>query len=447
MPRSRSLACLTLIPTALIAAAPALAQQGDGFDLAATVRLRYEAIDNQVRVGADPSDTLVNLRTTLSATYRDGPLTLAAELWDSRVWGADPGTPVSTNEVNTLELVQAYAAYRTRVAGTPVTLQGGRFTLNIGSRRLVAADDYRNTTNGYTGIKADIGKAGGVTATLAYVLPQQRRPDDAASLRSGRVVWDREGFDQVLWGGTLGKAKAIGPVNLEASFFHLGERDTVGRPTRDRSLNTYGARVMRDPAAGKADFEVEAFHQSGRISASTAATAARLPVSASFVHAELGYTLRDAWKTRVALEGDRASGDAPGGKFGRFDTLFGMRRADLAPSGLYNAVGRANLVAVGPRVETTPSKRVDLLATWRALWLAERTDSFSTTGVRDASGRSGDFAGHQVDARVRWWLLPDRLRFEWTGVVLTKGRFLREAPNAQRGGTTLYNSFNLTASF
>jgi hypothetical protein len=436
-----------LLPAAVVPAAPALAQQSDGFDLAATVRLRYESIDNQVRVGADPSDTLVNLRTTLSATYRDGPLTLAAELWDSRVWGEDPGTPVSTGEVNTLELVQAYVGYRTRVAGTPVTLQGGRFTLNIGSRRLVAADDYRNTTSGYTGIRADIGKPGGVTATAIYVLPQQRRPDDPASLRSGRVVWDREAFDQVLWGGTLGKVKAIGAVNLEASFYHLGERDSPGRTTRDRSLNTYGARVIRDPAAGKVDFEVEAFHQSGRISASTAAAAARLPVSASFVHAELGYLLRDAWKTRLALEVDRASGDAPGGKFGRFDTLFGMRRADLAPSGLYNAVGRANLVAVGPRVETAPSKRVDLLATWRVLWLAERTDSFSTTGVRDATGRSGDFAGHQVDARVRWWLLPDRLRFECTGVALTKGRFLREAPNAQRGGTTLYNSFNLTASF
>ena len=31
--------------------------------------------------------------------------------------------------------------------------QAGRFTLNLGSRRLVAADDYRNATNGYTGLK------------------------------------------------------------------------------------------------------------------------------------------------------------------------------------------------------------------------------------------------------------------------------------------------------
>ena len=428
-------------------ASPAAAQQKDGFDLSGSTRLRYETIENQPRVGFNRTDTLVNLRTTLLASYREGPLTVAAEVWDSRVWGADPSTPVTTNEVNAVELVQAYAALRTQIGRTRVTFQAGRSALNIGSRRLVAADDYRNTTNGYTGLKADIAAPGGLVGTLIYVLPQQRRPDDAASLRSARIEWDHEGFDQVLWGGTVAKAKAIGPVTIEASLYHLGERDTPGRPTRDRSLNTYGGRIMREPAGGKVDVEIEAFYQSGRISASTAANAAQLPVSASFIHADLGYTLKDVWKTRLSLEYDRASGDRAGGKYARFDTLFGMRRADLAPAGLYNAVGRANLISFGPRVETAPSKRVDLTATWHALWLAEPTDSFSTTGVRDAAGRSGSFAGHQIDARLRWWVLPERLRFEANGVMLAKGRFLREAPNTPAGGTTLYTSFNLTANF
>ena len=442
MLRAISLACLTLV-----AALPAGAQQREGLDLSGTMRLRYEAIDNQLRVGFDQSDTLVNLRTTLLATYRQGPLTLTAELWDSRVRGADPGTPVTTGELNTFELVQVNATWRTQIGQARVTLQGGRFTLNIGSRRLVAADDYRNTTNGYTGLRADLVAPGAVSATAIYVLPQQRRPDDNRASRRGKVEWDHEGFDQVLWGGALAKARAFGPVSVEASFFHLGERDTPGRPTRDRSLDTWGGRVMREPAVGKVDFEVEAFRQSGSISASAAANAARLPVSASFIHADLGYTLRDVWKTRLSLDLDRSSGDAPGGRFGRFDTLFGMRRADLAPAGLYNAVGRANLVSFGPRIETTPSKRLDLTATWHAMWLAERTDSFSTTGIRDATGRAGGFAGHQIDTRLRWWVVPERLRFEWTGVLLAKGRFLHDAPNAPRGGTTIYNSLNLTASF
>jgi hypothetical protein len=436
---SRYLVALAVWPTTAAA---------QDLDVSGTVRLRYEAIENQPRAGFNRTDELVNLRTTLLAKYDSGPITLAAELWDSRVYGEDSGTPVTTGEVNALELVQAYAASEISLgSGSKVSIRGGRFTLNIGSRRLVAADDYRNTTNGYTGLHADLVTKAGATATVIYVLPQQRRPDDPASLRRNAVALDREGFDLVLWGGTVAKARAFGPLMLEGSFYHLGERDTPGRPTRDRSLNTYGGRLLRDSAAGKADIEIEAYYQSGRISASTSANAATIPVSAWFVHGDAGYTFATGWKPRLAVEYDRASGDRPGGRYGRFDTLFGMRRADLAPAGLYNAVGRANISAVGTRLEMTPSKRVDGFVSYHALWLAQRRDSFSTTGVRDATGRSGNFAGHQLDARLRWWVKPATLRFEANGILLTKGRFLEDAPNAPSGGTTLYGSLNLTANF
>ena len=49
---------------------------------------------------------------------------------------------------------------------------------------------------------------------------------------------------------------------------------------------------------------------------------------------------------------------------GRFDTWCGMRRAELAPAGLYNSVGRANIATTGIRIEAIPSKRVDRFALW-----------------------------------------------------------------------------------
>src|SRR3546814_13252404 len=88
------------------------------------------------------------------------------------------------------------------------------------------------------------------------------------------------------------------------------------------------------------------------------------------------------------------------------------------------------------RLEATPDKRWDWFATYRALWLASRTDAFSSTGVRDAIGRSGSFAGHQVEGRVRYWILPSRLRFELDGLLLARGRFMRDAPNAPAGRGT-----------
>jgi len=238
-----------------------------------------------------------------------------------------------------------------------------------------------------------------------------------------------------------------GAPTAELSYFHLEEDDGPGRATRNRSLDTFGGRLIRDPAPGHLDYEIEAFAQTGTIRASTAPAATELDVSANFIHAEVGYSRADPWKTHVSLEYDRASGDGPGGDYGRFDTLYGMRRADLGPAGLYNAIGRANIEAVGLRIEGSPNARLDGFVTVRGLWLAEPTDAFSTSGVRDATGRSGDFAGTQVDGRVRYWLIPNRARVEVNAVQLFKGRSLTDAPNAPRTGDTTYVSTALTLSF
>lgn len=447
--RYRLLGSLLLVPGVFAPGAWAQARR-DGFHLSGSVRLRYEIIDGQARTGFDSHDTLANIRTQILGEYRKGPVRVGVELFDSRVNGADPGTPVSTNEVNALEPVQAYVAADLGDVlghGTRLDVTAGRMMLNLGSRRLVAADDYRNTTNGYTGVRADLSAPGGMKATFIYTLPQMRRPDDPADIRDHKVKLDRESFDLVLWGGVLSRGDALGPAMAELSYFHLRERDAPGRPTRDRSLDTFGGRVIAEPRPGKLDYEVEAFYQTGEISASLASMAATQPVRATFIHADIGYSFRGPWQPRLSLEFDRASGDRSGGRYGRFDTLYGMRRADLAPSGLYNALARTNIVTPGIRLEAAPSKRLDWFATYRPMWLAAREDSFSSTGVRDASGRSGSFAGHQAEARLRYWLVPARLRFEYDGLLLAKGRFLRDAPNAPPHRWTRYHSFNLTASF
>ncbi|MFC4255005.1 hypothetical protein GRI97_06180 [Altererythrobacter xixiisoli] len=425
------------------AAAPA-----DGLAFSGAMRLRYEAIDGQARAGFNSSDELVNLRTNVLAEYRQGNLRAGVEIYDSRVWGGNPGSPVSSNEVNAFEPVQAYLAADLPGAlgrGTRLRLTAGRMMLNLGSRRLVASDDYRNTTNGYTGLRADIAASQGWTAELIYTLPQSRLPDDAAGVAQARVRLDRESWDLVLWGGRVSKGNAWGRASAELTYFHLGERDGVGRPTRDRSLDTFGGRILAEPLAGAWDYEIEALYQTGQISTSLAPGAARQAVSAGFAHVDVGYSFAGGWSPRLAVEFDYASGDGPGGRFGRFDTLLGTRRVDLAPSGLYNAIARTNLMIAGLRLEAAPSARLDGFAGYRQMWLAAREDAFSSTNVRDPSGQSGRFAGHQMEARVRYWVIPARLRFEFDAVLLAKGRFLRDAPNAPAGNWTRYVSFNLTA--
>jgi hypothetical protein len=67
--------------------------------------------------------------------------------------------------------------------------------------------------------------------------------------------------------------------------------------------------------------------------------------------------------------------------------------------------------------------------------------------VRDPSGASGNFAGHQLEARARYWLVPAFLRAEINVLWLAKRRFLESAPNAPRTGETHYIATGVTATF
>ncbi|QIK79872.1 alginate export family protein [Sphingomonas piscis] len=422
------------------------AKPKDGFSFSGSVRLRYEYLTGQFRPGFDKSEDATLLRTILTPQYKSGKVRIGAELWDSRMWGGR-GAIVGTGEVNTAELVQAYVAVDVDSPlgdGSRGAIQGGRMTLNLGSRRLIASDDYRNTTNGFTGIRADVAK-GPTSATLLYLLPQRRLPDDLPSILDNEWKFDRESFDQRLWGGLVNHG--LGRVgSLEATYLRFAERDDGSFVTRNRRLQTVGARFIREPKPNQWDYELEGIRQTGSIAASTLPGAARLPVRAGFVHAEVGYTFAGPWKPHLSLEYDWASGDGPGRRYTRFDTLFGMRRADLGPASLYNALGRANISAPGVRLEVTPSSRLDAFTTWRGLWADEPGDIFSTTGVRNAVNEER-FGGHQLEGRVRYWLVPAKLRAEGNVAVILRDNFLRDAANVPTRRDTIYSSLSLTASF
>ena len=116
--------------------------------------------------------------------------------------------------------------------------------MNLGSRRLVASDDFRNTTQGYTGLRADLtSRRQERSATLYYMLPQERRPDDFASLRDNEIQLDHESRDLQLFGALAAQAglarRADGGVRLrEASWKH----DAPRRATRNRELHDSSAR-------------------------------------------------------------------------------------------------------------------------------------------------------------------------------------------------------------
>jgi hypothetical protein len=432
-----------------------LARDGEGADstnwkIAGSVRMRQEVLDEQFRPGFNEDQSLFSMRSALLAEWKQGNWRLGGELYDSRAYGADTGDLLTTGEVNAFEFVQVYAVRSFPGAfgkDTSAQVQLGRFTMNLGSRRLVAADEYRNTTNGYTGVRADFTLRNKTAVTAFYTLPQEREPDDLDSLRDNKIKVDHESFDVQLWGLMASRPGLPGGLTADASYVGFTEADAPGRPTRNRNLSSFSARLIRDPKPGEFDFEAEGIAQTGRVRASLLANAALQDVSAWFAHVDAGWTFDATGHPRLSLEYDHASGDGSAGSFGRFDTLYGMRRADLAPSSIYSALGRTNLQTIGLRIEAAPTARLDAFAAYRALWADSATDQFSTSGVRDPTGASGSFAGYHLDGRIRYWVIPQTLRAEFNGDWLLKRGLLRDAPNATPYGNTLFLSFALTASF
>jgi len=446
----RYLLIIILLLSSIMPSASAQQKLPDGLSISGSMRIRYEAIDGQSRAGFGKRDELFSLRTIVHTQFKKDRFKAGIDVYDSRAYGSKPNSAISASEVNTLEPVQAYIGYDMHEPfgdDSALSLQAGRFTLNLGSRRLVAADDYRNTTNGYTGIRADIRAANGTAATLVYTLPQVRLPNDKPSILDNEFELDEENFDLQLWGGILSKPRIFGTVMGEIAYFGLAERDAPDRPTRNRHLHTFSGRLIRAAVSGEADFEIEGIYQSGSINSSLAVAATKLDVSTWFLHVDAGYTFPGTLKVRLSAEYDYAEGDGQGNTYGRFDTLFGMRRADLGPAGIYAQIGRTNISTPGIRLELTPSNQLDGFIVYRAMWLAERTDAFSNTGVRDLSGQSGNFAGHQIEGRIRWLIIPDWLRAEFNAAWLGKGRFLESAPNAPVTDDTRYISVALTATF
>lgn len=457
----RYLLLYSIVTSALAAAYPAAAQQeeqpderpnqsasDDGLTLSGEYRLRAEGLNNRFRANASGDTSILVQRTIIAAHYRSGDFVIGAEVMDSRALLADSRVPIGNDDVNPLDLLQGYIGYRGDNAledGDRLALTAGRMTMNIGARRLISRNNFRNTINAFTGARAIWDRANGDRAELFYVLPVDRRPTDIQRLFDNNLVLDQESGDRRFYGGRyVTDIGVTGPGDkasvLELYAYRLDENDSQERQTGDRAFWTVGGRLHRSPDAGRVDFDVQGAYQFGRSSLSSAANVPRLDHSAGFIQTVIGYTLSDGWQTRIAVSYDFASGDKDplDGINNRFDSLFGSRGQDFGQTGIYGLLARTNLSSPGAVVTTNPSSRLELMARYRPPSLASSRDVFVTTGVVDETGQSGRFIGHEIIGRAIWQPFHKNIHFEIGGAWLGKGRFLEQAPNAAAPGNVVY---------
>lgn len=411
-------------------------------------RLRYEHLESDFRATARDDSSGLFLRTLLQAELDVSPVTVGAEFQDARAFATDE-TPLSTALVNPLELLQAHLTLRGKgllAEGDEASVALGRMTLDLGSRRLVARNEFRNTINAFTGLDASWLGGNGHRARAFAVVPVRRLPAEAEALSQNTPALDRESEDALLWGLFYGSRPLAHALQVEAYLLGLHERDGRGAPSANRRLFTPGVRVLRPIETGRVDFQLELMAQLGTSRASAADTDERdLRHVARSLHATVGRRFDAPGKPRLAFQYDFASGDEAreDDTNGRFDPLFGARRFDFGPTGLYGAFARSNLSSPGLRLELGPDPKVDALAGYRLVWLAAARDAWAPAGLRDATGGAGAFVGHQLEARVRWHALPKNLSLELGGAYLFRGRFAIRVPEA-KPAPPLYGYAQLT---
>jgi hypothetical protein len=424
---------------------PAAAQDEGEFEFSGTQRTRYESLDPQYRAGFSNSDQALALQTTLAFDWRRGSIRAFGEIMDSRVEGNDSGSFANGTTTNTLEPIQAYVAWQHGDS----TVRVGRVTQDLGKRRLLARNRYRNTVATFTGIDWSWTSDRGRAARAFYLLPMRALPADFASVLDNEQELDRGTRDSSVKGLFYQFPTFAHEHRLEAYVLDY-ELDPPRDPAIAADHVSVGARSYRAPKAGEWNYEIEGVLQRGE-SGGTVAGVARsdLDHRASFLHAEIGYQFDGPWAPNLMLQYDRAGGDKNPGdlRIERFNTLFGARRFDFGPTGIHGIAARSNIDSPGVRLTFRPAQRWQAMLSYRSLRLTAQRDGWIGAGWRDASGAAGASIGRHLEGSFTWSAIPDRLSVETGFAHLRAGRFAEQTAAAAFRGDPQYFYAAVTTTF
>ena len=403
-------------------------------------------MENTYRLVGPEHDELAVSRLLLHAKATGERFYGGFELHDSRAWLDKDLTPVGTDDVNALEPLQAYFGYRNE----DIDIQIGRMTMDVSSRRLISRNRMRNTINAFTGVRARWSKPGSIAVDAFLTMPVARLPNNLERdrLRDNEFELDQEHWERILWGLHVSNLKLSSRFDSAVYVIGIREEDRPGLPTRNRDFLTVGARAHHSGDVWA--YELEAAIQHGTNRATVLPTdTTNLDHRAWFTHAEVSRKLPGNWEPRVILRFDYASGDddPDDDEFNRFDTLYGDRRWEFGPTGIYGALTRSNIMSPGIALRSKPSPSTDFRIDYRPAWLASKRDVMPTAGLRDRDGLSGSFIGHQVDLRWRWWPSLPNVTVDFSAAYLWKGEFLKNAPGAPPPSNTAYAYISTSVAF
>jgi len=392
----------------------------DWLDIGFEYRARFEHRDNDFRRNAQNIDEPLLLRSRAYVGLKNvlDPFRFAIEVQDSRRNHGDYDRAYDTRDVNQADFLQAYLElyYKESIFGKddlgnnrPFWVRAGRHAWEAGDRRLIARNEWRNTTNTFQGVRANIGeKKNDWQLEFHAVQPVQR-----FTKRLDEVDHSQNFY------GVIGNWRRWSQfMTIEPSYFLLkqdGDRveyDSNGLPAAlntqiNREIHTGGLRVYGVIPGTQFDYDASYIKQWGHQDQKNAAgrVTAELDHDAYAYNAEIGYSFKHPWKPRFSAFYGVASGDKnpTDGKNQRFERLFGFAR----PWSNDDYIQMENIRTPKIRLEFEPklswleNVKVDTGFSWYRLDSA--TDRWNAgANLRDTTGNSGRDLGKEFDLRVRF---------------------------------------------
>ena len=406
---------------------PVIAQQDRGtktpswLQLSFEQRTRYERLTNPFRLNTSGTEKHFPLRTRLQLEIgeSDRPIRFLLEVQDSRVLYEKEtlySVPANINEADFLQAQLQFNLDDTHYTGIKSQIILGRFTMDLGKRRLVARNGMRNTTNAFDGVSLTLG--GNWGWTIRSFLTRPVRIDPYSLDTSSRLYF---------W-GVYFESKRYHRILMDAYYF--GVHDPENAALRQRHT-TVGMRLYKMPGAGAMDYEIESAWQFGKSGTDDH--------FGHFQHGEIGFSFDAPLEPRLSLHYDYASGDdePEDESSGRFNTLFGARSFEYPPTGIYGPIYRSNINTPGIRIALNPTGKLQVTAMFRAFRLASSRDLWVGSGLRDRTGQSGKSLGQNLEVRALW--RANRYFTAESGYArFFKGSYIYRVPDGPRSGDSNY---------
>jgi hypothetical protein len=389
----------------------------DWIDLGLENRTRFESYDHPWRstqaIGGGGTDAQLALRSRVRVGLGgNGPFRFLFEGQDSRALSNDETgdfkNNTTVNQFDILQLLGSVTLNNVGGSGLRTDLHFGRMTLDFGMRRYVARNDFRNTTNAFDGVHWQIGQDKTWRFRAFLVEPVNRsleQPDDHST--------------KSLFWGTYVESEHFPWFNVNAFYFGLNDQQLQNKNLH-RTYSTFGLRLFKSPAINEFDYEFEGAVQTGHLG--TVDHFAYNP------NVEVGYTFNLPWTPRLLAQYTYASGtrNQGGGQVGTFDPLFGARRFDLNPTGIWGPFFRSNISSPGWRLILKPDDTLTVTVKQRFWYLAEASAVYTGGLLQDSTGGSGNYLGHDLELRAQWaplWAMRQNLDFDFGYVHWFKGSY------------------------